>query len=429
MDKKHSRVKFSCYMTNITMAVVGNLSPILFLTFHSMYGISYSLLGTLVLVNCCTQLGVDVIFSFFSHKFNIPLTVKCTPIIGVIGMLFFAVSPLIFPNAVYLGLVLGTIIFASSSGLAEVLMSPVIAALPSENPDREMSKLHAVYAWGAVGVVIVATLFLLIFGTENWQWLAGGFAIVPLIAAIAFSRAEIPQMQTPEKMSGALGFFKNGGLWLCVMAIFLGGASEVTMAQWSSVYIEKALDIPKVWGDICGVAFFGLMLAVGRTAYAKFGKNIGRVLFLGAIGASACYLLAVFIGVPVVGLIACALTGICVSMMWPGSLVVASDRFPNGGVLVYAMMAAGGDLGASVAPQLVGVVADSVSQSETFITLATSLGITSEQLGLKAGLLVGAIFPIMAIIVFFVIRRLRTKKQIWAGQVLAENMLGGVKYD
>ena len=429
MEKGYGRVKFSCYMTNITMAVVGNLSPILFLTFRSMYGISYALLGTLVLINFCTQLGVDLIFSFFSHKFNIPLTVKCTPVIAVFGMIFFALSPIIFPNAVYLWLVIGTVIFAASSGLAEVLISPVIAALPSDNPDREMSKLHAVYAWGAVGVVVLATLFLLLIGGKNWQWLAGGFAIVPLIASIAFSRAEVPQMQTPEKTSGALGFFKNGGLWLCVFAIFLGGASEVTMAQWSSSYLEKALDIPKVWGDICGVALFGLALAMGRTLYAKFGKNIGKILSWGAVGAAVCYLVAVFVPVPVVGLLACGLTGFCVSMMWPGSLVMASDRFPQGGVVVYAMMAAGGDLGASVAPQLVGVVTDSVSHSSFFIEMAAGMGLTGEQLGMRAGLLIGAVFPLVAIIVFFAIRRLRAKKQIWTGQVLVENTIKDVKYD
>ena len=416
MNARYRGVKFSCYMTNITMAVVANLPPILFLTFRSLYGISYSLLGTLVLINFCTQLGVDLIFSFFSHKFNIPLTVKATPIIAAVGMLFFALSPQIFPNHVYLGLVLGTIVFASASGLAEVLISPVIAALPSNNPDREMSKLHAVYAWGAVGVVLVAAVGLFVFGGENWQWIAGGFALIPIVAAVAFLRVEVPTMQTPEKLSGALDFFKNGGLWLCVLAIFLGGASEVTMAQWSSSYLEKGLGIPKIWGDICGVALFGLALAMGRTLYAKFGKNIGKLLFWGAIGAGICYLLAVFVNVPVIGLLACGLTGFFVSMMWPGSLVVASERFPCGGVVVYAMMAAGGDLGASVGPQLVGIVTDSVVENGYFINLATQWGLTAEQLGMKVGLFVGALFPLCAILVFAIIRHLRAKKGVWTEQ-------------
>jgi len=203
-----------------------------------------------------------------------------------------------------------------------------------------------------------------------------------------------------------------------VLAIFLGGASEVVMSQWSSSYLEKALNIPKVWGDICGVALFGLALAIGRTLYAKFGKNIGKILSWGAVGACLCYFVAIFVPVPVIGLVACGATGFFVSMMWPGSLVIASDRFPNGGVLVYALMAAGGDLGASIAPQLVGVVTDSVAQSGYFIDLAMQWGMTAEQLGMRAGLLVGAIFPLAAIVVFFTLRRLRDKKPIWQQQML-----------
>jgi hypothetical protein len=123
------------------MAIVGNLSPLLFLTFRSLYGISYSLLGTLVLVNFVTQLTVDLIFSFFSHKFNIGKTVKITPVITVIGLWAFAILPWLFPAHAYLGIVIGTVIFSAACGLCEVLISPTIAAIPAENPEREMSKL------------------------------------------------------------------------------------------------------------------------------------------------------------------------------------------------------------------------------------------------------------------------------------------------
>jgi len=409
MDKTYRRVKFSCYMTNTTMSVVAMLSPLLFLTFRSLYGISYSLLGTLVLINFCTQLGVDLVFSFFSHKFNIPLTVKATPMIAAVGLVVFALAPVMFPNAVYLGLVIGTVIFSASSGLAEVLISPVIAAIPSENPDREMSKLHAVYAWGTVGVVIVSTLFLRVFGNENWQWLAVLFAVIPVVASVAFVGADVPKMQTPEKTSGAIAFFKNGGLWLCVLAIFLGGASEVVMSQWSSSYLEKALNIPKVWGDICGVALFGLALAIGRTLYAKFGKNIGKILSWGAVGACLCYFVAIFVPVPVIGLVACGATGFFVSMMWPGTLSIASERFASGGVVVFALMAAAGDSGAAVAPQLVGIVTDFVIANPALTSVAKSLSLTPDSLGLKLGMLVGMLFPLVAIFVFLRLNKILKK--------------------
>ena len=410
MAKEFTRLKYACYTTNMSMSVVGNLSPVLFITFRTLYGISYSLLGLLVLINFFTQLTIDLIFSFFSHKFNIAKTVKFTPVFTLVGLIVYALAPIVFPNAVYIGLVVGTVIFSLSGGLTEVLISPVIAAIPAENPEREMSKLHSAYAWGVVGVIIVSTVFLLVFGSACWQVLALIFALVPLSSILLYARVEIPQMQTVERLSGTVEFLKNKWLWLCVFAIFLGGASECTMAQWASGYIEQALGIPKVWGDIFGVATFSLALGLGRSLYVKYGKNIGKVLCLGALGATACYLVAAVSSLPTLGLIACALTGFCTSMLWPGTLIVSAEKFPQGGVFIYAMMAAGGDLGASVAPQLVGVVTDAVIAAPQSVDLATSLSLTVEQLGMKAGMCVGALFPLIAIFLYSYIWKSMKKK-------------------
>ena len=404
------RLKYACYTTNVTMAVISNLPPVLFITFRTAYGISYSLLGLLVLLNFVTQLGIDLIFSFFSHKFNIPKTVKYTPLIATVGLLIYGIWPFVFPDNVYLGMVIGTIIFSASGGLAEVLISPVIAAIPAKDPDREMSKLHSIYAWGVVFVIIVSTLFILLVGAEHWQYLALAFTVIPITSSVLFSGSEIPQMETPERVSGVLESLRNKTLWLCVIAIFLGGASELIMAQWSSGFLEKAVGIEKVWGDIFGVAMFGLTLGLGRTLYARFGKNITTVLFWGAVGATVCYLTAALSNIALLGLLACAFTGFFVSMMWPGSLVVAQNCFPSGGVFIFAMMAAGGDLGASVGPQLVGVITDAVSASDAMTELAQTLSITTEQLGMKLGMLVGALFPSVAIFVFGYIHR-RSKRK------------------
>jgi MFS family permease len=382
------------------MSVVGNLPPLLFLTFRNLYGISFSLLGMLVLINFFTQLIIDLIFSFFSHKFNIRLTVKIMPILAVLGLMLYALAPILFSFNVYLGLVVGTVIFSAASGLAEVLISPVIAAIPADDPDREMSKLHSIYAWGVVGVAIFATIFLLIFKAESWQYLTLVLMLIPLTSAILFAGAKIPEMQTPEKVSGAISFLKNKTVWLCMLAIFLGGAAECTMAQWASGYLEAAFGIDKVLGDICGVAMFGAALGFGRSLYAKIGKRASRALLLGAIGAAVCYLLAALSPFAIIGLIGCAFTGFCVSMLWPGSLIIAADRFPTGGVLIYALMAAGGDLGASFGPQLVGIITDFAIQNPKILELATTLGLTGEQIGMKIGLLIGALFPIIAIPVY-----------------------------
>jgi MFS family permease len=181
------------------------------------------------------------------------------------------------------------------------------------------------------------------------------------------------------------------------------------MAQWSSGYLEKALGIPKVWGDLLGVAAFAVMLGLGRSLYAKIGRNIEKVLVLGAVGATLCYLVAAVSPLAWVGLVACALTGFCVSMLWPGNLIVASDKFPQAGVFIYAIMAAGGDLGASVGPQLVGIIADAAIASPFAVSLAESLSVTAEQFGMKLGMLCGMLFPLVGIFVY--LRLLKQKRK------------------
>ena len=390
----------ACYTVNISMAIVGNLSPLLFLTFRSLYGISYSLLGLLVLINFVTQLSVDLAFSFFSHKFNIPKVVKLTPVLTIAGLLLYAAAPLLFPNAVYLGLVLGTIVFSAASGFAEVLISPVIAAIPSDNPDHAMSKLHSIYAWGVVGVIVVGTVFLFGLGQDSWQWFALLLTIVPISSLVLFFKTKFPKLETPERVSGVFQMMKNKTLWLCVVGIFLGGAAECTMAQWSSSYLEQAVGLPKIWGDIFGVALFSVMLGLGRSLYAKYGHNIEKMLLLGAIGAASCYFLAAVSDVAIIGLVACAFTGFCVSMMWPGSLIAVAERIPAGGVFMYALMASGGDLGASIGPQLVGVVTDTVAANSFWQEMAAKLMLTPEQLGMKIGMLVGMLFPLIGIAIY-----------------------------
>ena len=395
---------------NVSMAVVGNLPPLLFITFHKLYSISYTLLGLLVLINFSTQLLIDLVFTFMSHRFNIEKTVKTTPLLTVFGLAVFTLWPTLFSGSAYLGLVLGTVIFSSSAGLAEVLLNPVITALPSDNTERDLSMLHSSYAWGAVGVVLLGAFYLLAFGSSAWQYLVGIMAIIPLISFFLYFGAEMPEIKTGSEGGLSASTLKSRQLWLCVVAIFLGGALECTMAQWCSGFTEIALGLPKIYGDVFGVALFSVMLGTGRTLYTKYGRNVEKVLLVGVVASFVCYLTAALSGSAVVGLIACAMTGLSASMLWPGSIITVSERIPTGGVVMFALMAAGGDLGASVGPELVGIITDLVASNPRMLSLAAELGMTGEQLGLKCGLLIGALFALIAIPVYFALYKTRVQK-------------------
>lgn len=401
--KNYTRTKRACFYTYLAMSSVFSLPPMLFVTFRETYGISYTLLGTLVLINFCTQLIIDLIFTFFSKYFNIKLTIRLMPLLTSLGLTVYALVPTFFPDFAYAGFVLGTVIFSVAAGLCEVLLSPLVAALPSENPEKDMSMLHSLYAYGVVTVVLVSTLFLKFFGTQNWMYLTLFWAALPVVSFVLFSTSPLPDMNLSESESSGKKKKRLGSMWLCVLCIFFGSAAENAMTNWISGYVENALGISKVTGDILGMALFAVCLGVGRTAYAKKGKDITSVLIGGMAGALLCYLIAGLSPHPTAAMVACVLTGLYTSMLWPGTLILMEEYFPNPGVAAYALMAAGGDFGGSIAPQMLGAVVDAVSQSSWAASFAPTVSVTTEQLGMKVGMLTASIFPLLGLVVLAVI--------------------------
>ncbi len=411
MDKKaktdtdYSLTKKSCYYTYLAMSSAFSLPPIMFVTFHEMYGIPYTLLGTLVLVNFITQLSIDLVFSFFSKYFNIKLTVRIMPIISSVGMFIYAAVPLLFPDHAYAGLITGTVIFSVAAGLSEVLLSPTIAALPSDDPGRDMSRLHSLYGWGVVTVVLVSTAVLTVIGRENWMYLTFFWALLPLVSSVLFSISPFPEIDLRQELSPDNTKKKNLALALCVLCIFFGSAAENVMTNWISAYLEKAVGLSKTWCDLVGIALFAILLGTVRTIYAKKGKDIFPVLFFGMIAAAICYIVAGLSPFPVLSLAACVLTGIFTSMLWPGTLILIEELTPGPGVAAYALLAAGGDFGASVAPQLLGITVDNVAAGEWASRTGEALSMTAEQIGMKTGILTAAIYPVLGAAVVFIIGR------------------------
>ncbi|MBP3580380.1 MAG: MFS transporter [Clostridia bacterium] len=406
MKQKNFRLtKLSCFYANMSMSSVFSLPPLLFVTFRETYGISYTLLGTLVLVNFCTQFSVDMIFTFFAKYFNIKATIRTMPLLTSTGLIVYALSPVLFKGNEYTGFLIGTFIFSVAAGLAEVLISPMVAAIPSKTPDRDMSFFHSLYAWGVVGVTIISTIFFIMFGNKNWMYLTLALAILPIISSILFFVSPMPDISLGAKVKGNEVKKRKVGLLLCFACIFFGGAAENVMTNWISGFMEKAIEVPKAYGDVFGMALFALFLGFARTLYSKYGKNIFRVLLLGSAGAAVCYLVAGLSENALIAFVACVLTGFTTGMLWPGTLILMEEKMPNPGVAAYALLAAGGDFGGSIAPQLMGFVADSVAQSSFAQSMSYKLNISTEQIGLKSGMIITSIFPILGVVVLLIINK------------------------
>ena len=395
MRPTYRTTKLACYGAIISQAIQNNLPALLFVVFQQQYGISYEMLGRLILMNFVTQLCVDMISIKLAEKFGYRACLIGGQSCIAVGLILLSVLPSVLPP--YIGLSIAVILMAVGGGLAEVLVSPTIEAMPGDEKAAAMSMLHSFYCWGQVATVLGSTLLLFVIGRSAWQVLPLCWVIVPACSALLFVRAPFAPVVGGEGGGMKLGTLLRTPAFLVAMLIMVcAGASELVMSQWASTFAEKALGVSKVIGDLAGPCMFAVLMGLGRMIYGRMGSRLPLKKCLMGCGllCVACYLTAALSGNPVAALAGCAVCGFSVSIMWPGALSMSAARFPTAGTALFAILAVMGDLGCSVGPWLVGLVSDGAQAVPQLTQFAAQAGLTAEQLGLKAGLLLGTVFPV-----------------------------------
>ena len=403
---EYKATKRACYFTYLAMSTVYSLPPLLFAGFRQLYGISYTLLGTLVLINFCTQLGIDFAFSFFSRCFNVKKVFRVMPLLSTLGLCVYALMPMLFPQYAYVGLVIGTIIFSIAAALSEVLISPMVAHIAGDNAEKDISVLHSLYGYGFVGVVLISTVFLQLAGIQNWIFLTLAWAVLPVIAFLRLQGIDVPDLNMAQQQAGAVkSKHRTKSIVLCMICIFLGSGAENTMSNWVSVYAENVLHISKLWGDVLGMSLFAIVLALTRSVYAKYGKNISKTLMYSMLSSIVLYIVVAASSNGIVSLIACVAMGVSTSMLWPGTLILLEEKVHAPGMAAYALMAVGGDLGASFAPQSLGIIVDKIAATQWASAVGSKFNIAADAVGFKIGMLFIALFPLLGVILLLYMKR------------------------
>ncbi len=396
-----------CYLGMFIQALVINLTPLLFIPLKEQFGLTYEQVGRLVLINFLTQMLVDLICCGLADRVPIKPLVVAANILSGVGLWVFALAPAYFANP-YNGLVLGTVVFSVGCGLLEVLLSPIINAVPSEKKAADMALLHAFYPIGKVVVIIVTAIALQLLGVRNWQGIALAWSIFPLINTVGFLLVQTPPLAEEGRRQPLRTLFRLPVFLALLLIIGLAGATELTLAQWASAFLERGLGFPKLTADLVGFSLFGVGMIAGRLWMGLKGERLDlrRVMIVSALLSSGICLVMSLSPLPWLSLATCAPAGLFVSMLWPGSLSLAAARFPLAGASMFAMMAAGGDTGAALMPWGVGVIADDGGLS--WLKPLFGLGLTPEQLGLRTGLLLTAICPLILAAILGLLRPVDT---------------------
>ena len=394
----YRRTTIGCFVGIFTQAVASNLIPVLFVPMMRLYGLRYEQLGILVAVNFLSQVAVDLLFSKTIDRIGYRRITLPTCAIAAAGLALFTLTPTLFAENIFAGLLVSTLVIATSSGLLEITMSPIVAAAPGADKGPAMSLMHSFYAWGQVVTVLLTSALLLAVGAENWRWIACGWMAVPLTAFALFWGAPMPDVVPAEKRQGMRQLLLRPFLLLCLAAIFAGAATELVMSQWSSTFMENGLGLTKLWGDALGMCGFAALMGVGRTLYGVLGSrlNMAKTCFFCAGLAAACYAITALSPAPWASVAACALCGLGASLLWPGTIVIASERYPLAGAWMFAILAAAGDIGGAAAPSATGLTVERLLGAPLTAAFARLMNLSAEQAALRLGLLCGIVFPLLA---------------------------------
>ncbi len=379
MNNKYKKTIYACFTGYIVQAIVNNFVPLLFLTFESTYNIPLSRITILITLNFGIQLLVDLLSAGFVDKIGYRVSIMSAHIFSAAGLLGLAFLPELFPDA-YAGLLVSVIIYALGGGLLEVLVSPIVESCPTENKEKAMSLLHSFYCWGHVGVVLFSTLFFKAFGIGNWKILTCIWVIVPVVNTFIFAKTPIASlMEEGEKGMSILELCKTKVFWILMLMMTCAGASEQSVSQWASIFAERGLGVGKTVGDLAGPMAFAILMGSARAFYGKFGDRINLDHFMAGSGILCVisYLCISLSPSPVISLAGCAVCGLSVGIMWPGSFSKASAMLRNGGTALFALLALAGDLGCSGGPTLVGYISSMAADD------------------LKKGILAAVIFPLL----------------------------------
>ena len=394
LNNQYNKTITACFVGYIVQAIINNFVPLLFLTFERTYQIPLSQITLLVTINFGVQLFVDLLSVKFVDKIGYRASMVIAHLCSAAGLVLLTILPEVMSSS-FLGILTAVVVYAIGGGLLEVLVSPIVEACPSDHKEKAMSMLHSFYCWGHVGVVALSTLYFYIVGISNWKILAVIWAVIPLANALAFTKVPIapllPEGESGLRMKDLLGMKL---FWVLFIMMVCAGASEQAVSQWASTFAEQALGITKTLGDLAGPMAFAILMGASRFFYGKYGDRIDldRFMIFSSLLCILSYLGISLIPVPLVSLAACAVCGLSVGIMWPGTFSKASQALRRGGTAMFALLALGGDGGCSGGPTLVGLISSSLNDN------------------LKAGILAAIIFPVLLLTGILLCRRM--KKQL-----------------
>lgn len=344
-----------CYAAMMSLAIGLNLLPVFLTTLSVTYGgadgLTQEQLGRLGAISFAGLVVGILITGPLADRWGAKPFAQLGNALIAVGLVAAALAP----DYTWLGAAL--FLFGLGAGVIDMVLSPVVAALNPTRRAAAMNWLHSFYCVGAGVTIIVGTLAL----QAGFGWRTACLILLPLPVGLllAFVPLQFPALSVAGGRLKLRTLLRRGWFLFALAGIFLGGATELGMAQWLPAYAETSLGFP-AWAGGAALLAFSIAMAAGRMVVGAMGPrwNPFRVMAWGCGTSVLLFLAASFLPVPAFALAACIAVGFTGSCLWPTMLAVTADRYPEGGATMYGALGAFGNMGGICMPWVVGWVAD-----------------------------------------------------------------------
>lgn len=350
----------------MSLSIGLNLLPVFLTTLSEQFGgetgLSNEALGRLGAASFVGLVVGIIITGPLADRFGVKRFALWGNVLIAISLVCMSLAP------TYATLLASLFFLGMGSGILDMVLSPIVAALHPERRSSAMNWLHSFYCVGAAVTILAGTVALRL----GLGWRASCLILVGLPIALVVTMAPLrfPELVSESGRTSLTALMRRRWFLVALVAIFLGGATELGMSQWLPAYAELSLNYP-AWMGGTALLLFSVAMAAGRMVAGAMGSTLDACVIMawGCGLTVVLFLAASFAPIPWVALTSAVLAGFTGSCLWPTLLAVTADRYPDGGASMFGTLAAFGNAGGIFMPWLVGIVAD---HSRLALGLATS---------------------------------------------------------
>jgi len=259
--------------------------------------------------------------------------------------------------------------FGSSRNLLNISVNAQSVGVQARYGRSIIASFHGVWSVAGFGAAAVGTLLVRqVVGTgPHFAAVAAGLTLV----ALASYRHTLPIEPAPADPARKPGFAWPDKALLGFGAItFASMACEGTMYDWSAIYFEKAVHLPKATATL-GFAIYMVAMTVGRFSGDYLANRFGvpRVLRYSGVLIALGLGLAALVPQPVVAGLGFVLVGLGISCVVPMVFGLAGRAAANSGTAIAGVSTVG-YFGFLLVPPLVGFIAEAANLRWSFGLMA-----------------------------------------------------------